>query len=97
MAMNTDTGIQVTVSVQNVPENVGHKTRSAEIEELPSYMRVVASAPENLQLLNVQADTPGVNCRPYPWLKLDANGYPVADPLYVWHEDDQAWVNAAPA
>lgn len=96
MAMNTDTGIQVAVSAQNVPANVGHKTRDAEIEELPRYLRVNATAPENLQLINVQADTPGVNCRPYPWLKLDANGYPVANPIYVWNTIAGDWVNAAP-
>ena len=94
--MNTDTGINCTIQAQNVGDNVQHKSRSAEIEEIPEYIRVNATAPENLQLINVQEATPGLNCRPYPWIKLDGNGYPVANPVYVWHVGDAAWVNAAP-
>ena len=96
MAMNVDTGMQVRIESQNVLSTLQHKTRDLEVEELPNYLRVVPEAPESLMLVNVQEAEPGVSLRPYPWIKLDANGYPVADPIYVWHAVDDAWVNAAP-
>lgn len=95
MAMSIDTGININLSVSNAAQAL-HKDRPEEIEELPAYVSATASSPENLMLVNVQEDTPGVSARPYPWIKLDANGYPVANPVYVWHTGDAAWVNAAP-
>lgn len=96
--MNTDVGLQARVQVATVPEAIAHKSRKEEIEELVNYLRVILEGPENVMLINVQEDTPGVDGRPYPWLKLDSNGYPDTAPnIYVWHEGDQDWVNQAPA
>lgn len=93
--MNTDTGMQARVQTVTVPEATAHKSRKEEIEELLNYLRVNLESVENLMLINVQEDTPGVDARPYPWLKLDSNGYPDAAPnIYVWVTDD--WYAAAP-
>lgn len=93
--MNTDTGLQVRLEAVNVPASLPHAARNEELEQIPDYVRAVPEAPGTLCLVNFGTATPGVDCRPYPWIKVDGNGYFAG--VWVWRETGSAWVEAAPA
>lgn len=58
----------------NVPSWLKHKTRSEEIEELPSYLQVSATGTGSLSLVNVGPVQPSPDHSVYPWFKMDSSG-----------------------
>lgn len=90
MSLNVVSGLQVRILAENVPETVQHGTRKAELEQIPLYIVASPEAVESLALCNVQNATPGVDARPYPWIKVDANGSIVG--IYSWDSVATAWV-----
>lgn len=81
--------LNVTMKIRttNVPDNLQHKPRSVEIEELPNYLEVSMVGTSQLALINIGSQTPNPDNSQYPWLKLDANGNPVGWYVYangVW-------------
>jgi hypothetical protein len=69
--------ITLKIESMNVPDELPHKTRAQEIEELPNYLGVNMVGTSTLSLINYGSETPSADNSQYPWLKLDANGSPL--------------------
>lgn len=65
------------IEAVNVPETVDHKLRSQEIEELPQFLRVIATSPGQLFLVNFGNLKPSADAAASPWVKVNPDGSPV--------------------
>jgi hypothetical protein len=65
------------IEAMNVPPDLQHKTRAAEIMELPTYLDVSMVGTGTKFLINYGSVQPSPDDSQYPWLKLNAVGAPV--------------------
>jgi len=84
--------IQLALRTLNVPDDLPHRARSLEIEELVDYLEVDMETSAGLSLVNYGSGTPPVDTSHLPWVRLNADGSPAG--LYVNHRGE--WVSAIP-
>jgi len=75
----------------NVPNNLAHKPRALEIEELPKYLEVSMVGTGTLSLINVGAQQPSPDHTKYPWQGII---YLATDPGAPWVWTGPGWYGA---
>lgn len=69
-------GLNLTLQAITPPANLAHVNRAQEITDLPTYLRVNATALAELTMLYVSTATPGSSHTDKIWLKTDDSGTP---------------------
>ncbi len=71
------TQFNLKILADNVPDNIPHKQRSQEIEELPNFLSVQLRLLETLKLISVGPSEPGADISDSPWLRTTPDGLPL--------------------
>lgn len=84
--------LRLSMRTLNVPNELPHRARSQEIEELVDYLEVDLAPAAGLSLVNYGSSVPPVDTSNLPWIRTNVDGSP--NGLFVNYGGN--WVSALP-